>query len=305
MRQSKHAGEGSDQIFMPPFHGPPFPNGIHGLGWRPDLADHRDFTHHSKIVSALLGKLKPSSRKASGLPDRIDWRDYCGPIEDQQGLETSTSHACVALVQQFERRSSGQLLRLSRLFAYHAARRILNQTGYPDISLRDVWKAMIRCGIPPEKHWPYDAASLQREPDPFVYSFQQDFRSIRYLLLDDRSASGREILQRLKSFLAAGFSFAFGFPVCSAVCSEPEIPFPTAVDSILGGQAVVAVGYDDKLRIRSDKGALLVRNSWGSDWGDHGFGWLPYAYVRERLAVDFWTLLKPSWLKSGEFNLPR
>jgi C1A family cysteine protease len=65
------------------------------------------------------------------------------------------------------------------------------------------------------------------------------------------------------------------------------------------------VGYDDKLRIRSDKGALLVRNSWGADWGDGGYGWLPYEYVRQQLAVDFWTLLKPSWLKSGEFESPR
>jgi C1A family cysteine protease len=68
---------------------------------------------------------------------------------------------------------------------------------------------------------------------------------------------------------------------------------------------VVAVGYDDSRRIRSDKGALLVRNSWGPDWGEAGYGWLPYSYVKRRLAMDFWTVLKPAWLRSGEFELPQ
>ena len=69
-----------------------------------------------------------------------------------------------------------------------------------------------------------------------------------------------------------------------------RFPFRRATDRIRGGLAVTAVGYDDKRRIRSDKGALLVRNSWGSDWGEQGYGWLPYAYIRERLATDIWTI---------------
>ena len=75
-------------------------------------------------------------------------------------------------------------------------------------------------------------------------------------------------------------------------------------DDIRGGQAVTAVGYDDNRRIRSDRGAILFRSSWGSQWGDDGFGWLPYSYVREQLAADFWTVIKPSWLQSGEFGRP-
>ncbi len=127
---------------------------------------------------------------------------------------------------------------------------------------------------------------------------------MRYLRLDSRGSQERATLDVVRSFLAAGFFVAFGFPISTAVTSEPEIPFPTAADSILGGQTVTAVGYNDKFRIRSDKGAILVRNSWGPDWGDRGFGWLPYAFVRERLACDFWTLMSPRWLRSGEFDLP-
>ena len=69
-------------------------------------------------------------------------------------------------------------------------------------------------------------------------------------------------------------------------------------------QAAVAVGYDDDRRVRSEKGALMIRVSWGAAWGKRGYGWLPYRYIREQMAADFWTLLKPDWLASGEFERP-
>jgi C1A family cysteine protease len=277
---------------------------LRNFGWHPDLADHRDYTLDHEVIAASLSKLKMRTRKPAELPTSMDWREYCGPVEDQQELATSAAHACVALIQQFERRSSGRMLRLSRLFAHCAARRLVNVIGDQGVSLRSVFKAIALCGVPPEEYWPYDSLRLEAEPDPFTYAFHRDFRTLCYLRLDSRLLSGEQVLDQLRSFLAAGFPFAFGFPVCSSVGNDSEIPFPTAADTVLGGQAVTAVGYDDRVRIRSDKGALLVRNSWGPEWGDHGFGWLPYTYVKQQLARDFWTLLKPSWLRSGEFELP-
>ena len=64
------------------------------------------------------------------------------------------------------------------------------------------------------------------------------------------------------------------------------------------------VGYDDNRRYRSTRGMLLIRTSWGPDWGDGGYGWLPYDYVTRELAADFWTALNPKWLASGEFRCP-
>jgi C1A family cysteine protease len=274
------------------------------FGWQPDPADHRDYSLRHETVISWLRRLKMRTRKRKTWPESVDWREYCGPIEDQQGLATSAAHAGVALIQQFERRASGRLIQPSRLFVHYAALRLLNDSGNSGVSLRWVLKAMVRCGVPPEKYWPYDSSRLACKPDAFAHSFQRESRGIRYLRLDTRQMPGPQILDQVKSFLAAGFFLAFGFPVCASVTDAAEIPFPTAADAMVGGQAVTAVGYDDKLRIRSDKGALLVRNSWGPDWGDYGYGWLPYSYINERLAVDFWTLLKPSWLRSGEFEVP-
>jgi C1A family cysteine protease len=104
--------------------------------------------------------------------------------------------------------------------------------------------------------------------------------------------------------LAAGFVCVLGFPLSNATVERGEIPFPTFSDSIRDGQAAAVVGYDDNRRIRSDKGALSILGGRGPDWGDGGYGWLPYAFVRQRLAVDLWTVMKRDWLRSGEFLSP-
>ncbi len=104
----------------------------------------------------------------------------------------------------------------------------------------------------------------------------------------------------------------FGFTVFDSrnqARTTGKIPYPALGDNVVGGHAVVAVGYDDKMKITNTNpgskrttGALLIRNSWGT-WGDEGYGWLPYDYVLKGLAVDWWSLLKNEWIDTGEFQL--
>ena len=270
-------------------------------GWHRDLPDHRDFTWQHEAASAATARLAAADGER---PEHVDWRAYCPPVDDQQQLATGAVHACIGMVQYFERRAHGRLIEPSRLFVYKNVRRLLHAKGDAGASLRATLKSIRRFGLPPEEHWPYCAENLDREPDAFTYSFGQELSALSYLRIDGRNVAGQVVLDLARALLAAGFCFVLGFPLSSDIDTSPLIAYPTLLEATLGGQAVLAVGYDDRLRIRSDKGALLIRNSWGADWGEAGYGWLPYAYLRERLAADLWTVIRPDWLESGEFAQP-
>ena len=271
-------------------------------GWHRDVPDHRDLTlRHEEIVAATAALPALDGQH----PERIDWREYCPPVEDQQRLATASVHACLGMVQYFDRRAHGRQTRPSRLFVYKNARRLLHWVGDSGASLRATLKAIRRFGLPPESLWPYCVENLDCEPQAFAYSFAQETSTLGYLRIDARNLPGQAVLESACALLAAGFCFVLGFPIAGIVDNSPHLHYPTLLDGSEGGHAVLAVGYDDRLRTRSDRGAFLVRNSWGAGWGDGGYGWLPYSYVREGLAADLWTIVRPDWLASGEFQHPQ
>ena len=169
-------------------------------------------------------------------------------------------------------------------------------------------------GVPPEKYWPYSDKDpdFDKEPSAFCYSFAENYKGIRYFRHDTPRLSEEAILESVKKTLVAGIPSMFGFTVYNSINqanSTGRIPFPCSNERVLGGHAVVAVGFDDKIEIRnadcevSAKGALLIRNSWGEGWGDSGYGWLPYEYLCRELSVDFWSMLKQEWVDTRQFTI--
>jgi C1A family cysteine protease len=271
------------------------------MGWRRDTPDFRDYTTEHSAVRELLAPLRPAD---SPHPAKVDLREYFLAVEDQQSRHCSTACACLALVEYFQGRAAGHAQRASRCFLYSTTRRMMGVGGDVAADLRTTLKALVRFGVPPETYWPPDQCG-HKDPmfDPLLYGFAADYRSIRYVRLDPPNISGFDTLEWVKAYLAAGFPAVFGFAIPSSVNSSAHVPYRPTLDSIVGGQAVVAVGYDDEKRAAT-KGALMIRNSWGTAWGENGYGWLPYRFVEKQLAVDFWTLLDPRWLASGEFTCP-
>jgi C1A family cysteine protease len=271
------------------------------LGWRRDLPDFRDrFVHHDEMKSLLAGLRRVRGPR----PASASLEEFFPPTEDQGGLAAGPALAASAMVEYFERRAHGRSFAGSWLFLYKMARRLLHWQGDSGAPMRETIKALKRFGLPPRQFWPADPERFDEEPAAFLFAYARDYQLLSYLRLDPPGAEGRLTLTTIKAFVAAGFPVAFGFTAFDSMSAAPEVPFPSCFDAALGGQAVVAVGYDDALRVRSEKGALRVRNAWGSEWGDAGYGWLPYRYVTDHLAADFWTLLRPDWLASGELILP-
>jgi C1A family cysteine protease len=277
------------------------------MGWIPDLPDARDYTWETAEARELFGRLRQRRRRA--LPAKTDLRQdadgvYFSAPEDQGAVGCSAVFAGVSLVEYFERFALGKTFEPSKLFWYQMARKLRKIPGDAGIDLRSTWKALVRYGAPPEEFWPYEPVRFDDElRDISLLGFAGEFAMVRYIRLDVPGLTGSQLLEVVKSFLAARFPVAFGFSVPRSLTGEPDIPFRPKLDSIRGGQAVLAVGYDDNRPARA-KGAMLIRNSWGVTWGDGGYGWLPYAYIKQGMARDFWTVVRDEWIDAGNFTRP-
>jgi C1A family cysteine protease len=297
-----------------------------GMGWLPDYPDFRDYTVEQseptpaarsvgqyESVESMLRSAGVTEVGALSLPANVDLRAWCSPVEDQGPLGSCTAQAGVGIIEYFERRAFGRHIDGSRLFLYKATRNLMHQTGDTGAWLRLTMKAIVLFGVPPEEYWPYSIAEFDQEPPAFCYAFAQNYQAIQYYRLDPQGTGRQVLLDRIKTELAAGLPSMFGFTVYSSISqagATGKIPFPVPGERVEGGHAMVAVGYDDNLDVTNTNpggsqttGALLVRNSWGTDWGSNGYGWLPYEYVLRGLAVDWWSLLKNEWIDTGTFGI--
>jgi C1A family cysteine protease len=297
-----------------------------GMGWFPDYPDFRDYTvaydeitpqlktlGQKDSVKAMLTKIGVLKSVKKSLPPSVDLKEWCSSIENQDTLGSCTAHASIGLIEYFERKAFGKHIDASRLFLYKVTRNMLHWAGDTGAFLRTTMGALRLFGVPPEEYWPYIIADFDKEPSAFCYAFAQNYQAISFYRLDPPGTPKDTLLKQIKTDLAGGLPSMFGFTVYSSIAQAEttgKIPYPTPGEKILGGHAVTAVGYDDTMNIKNTnppvietKGAFLIRNSWGTEWGDSGYGWLPYDYVLNGLAIDWWSLLKNEWVDTGAFKL--
>ncbi|MFZ2285638.1 MAG: C1 family peptidase [Bacteroidales bacterium] len=294
-----------------------------GTGWLAPQPDLRDYTPASRQVTTFNRKLNFSGQKTKGsaplalrsaLKSSVDLREWCSPIENQLDLGSCTAHAAAGIVEYFERRAFGKHIDASRLFLYKTTRNLMQVTGDTGAWLRETMGALTLCGVPDEKYWPYKVNDFDKEPSGFVYALAENYSTVKYFCHDPRGSDipASDVLTSVKSYLAAGIPAMFGFwgfQSFEDTDTPGEIPYPCKGENAQWGHAIMAVGYDDDRKISNLKcksetrGALLIRNSWGRTWGDNGYGWLPYEYVLNSLALDFWSIIDMRWIDTGNFGL--
>ena len=264
----------------------------HVFGWLPDVPDARDipFAAVFKVVRKL--------------PPRVDLRAGCSPVEDQGELGSCTAQALVGALEFLElaaltpaqrarrlaqmarrRRAESQAIfrDLSRLFVYYNERAAMGTVGEDSgAMLRTGIKTLAKLGVCREDLWPYRIRQFTRKPAPACYTQARQHRVTAYQRLTQ--------LEEMKSCLAMGLPFVFGFAVyehvvSAAVARTGVLRMPKPDERLLGGHAVLAVGYDEARQ------RLLFRNSWGAGWGRRGYGEMPYGYLKSRdLSDDFWSI---------------
>jgi C1A family cysteine protease len=258
------------------------PNG-RGLGWRRQKPDHKDalFLHQTPLAVARA------------LPKHKDLRPQDLPIHDQGELGSCVGHGTVAVVEfarKKHRQSHGEQTAAntpSRLMAYYLARELEDDVPYDaGAEVRDGLKGAAKTGLCFEDLWPYDVRKFTQRPPPACYSAAQKDRALIYRPV-------AQTAQALRGCLAHGYPIVFGFTCypgldSNEVADTGMLPMPGPHESPIGGHCVVLMGYDDEGG-RSPARHFIVRNSWGPDWGDEGYFYMPYEYIqRADLSSDFW-----------------
>lgn len=270
------------------------------LGWSPDIVDPRDT--HADDESSLTLDTPYRGTPCHTLPASID---LCEGVDEFIDYEMSEVDATVAqtvmtLIDWQSRRRTGESLRRSCLYLHQMTQRLYGGGGVHGVGFRSTFKALRRFGSPPESIWPSTAARLNVPPEgPELHGFSSDFQRLQYVRIDVGTQLHRDgvcvRLQHIKRILAHGTPCLCGFSVPDFIERVICVPFRANLARVIGGAAILIVGYDDSIRVDgpngNDRGALRFRSCWGIQWGDGGFGWLPYAYVEQRLASDFWYVL--------------
>ena len=241
-------------------------------GWRPDTPDMRDY----------LLAVAP----AKTLPPSVSLRKQMPPVYDQGQLGSCTANSIGAIIELNElKQKEKDAATPSRLFIYYNER-VMEGTVNEDsgAEIRDGIKSVAQLGAPPETVWPYDILKFAKKPPAKAYSEAKKHQALRYARVNQDAMA-------IQNVLASGYAISFGFTVYSSfesdVGSDGIVPMPQPDEKVLGGHAVVAVGY------KPIKGQLYFecRNSWGTGWGDKGYFWMPASYVTSpSLASDFWVI---------------
>ena len=238
----------------------------------PNLPDSRDLMYAAPFAITQT------------LPSSVDLRKHCPSVYDQGHLGSCTANALAAAFEFDLKKEKKPDFMPSRLFIYYNER-VLNNTVNSDSGayIRDGIKTMNNDGVCPEKEWPYNIPKFTQKPSANCYkdALKNQIKSYQRLT---------NTLTQLQGCIAEGFPFVFGFTVYESFMTEQvaqtgKMPMPKPSEKVMGGHAVLGVGYDNKKQV------FIIRNSWGPSWGDKGYFYMPYAYITDSgRCDDFWTI---------------
>lgn len=240
-------------------------------GWKADANDGRDFLYGAMASRPHI------------LPKSVDLRPSMPSVYDQGELGSCTGNAICGAKQYGEMKDSKDSTELSRLFVYFNERTMegtVNQDA--GAMTRDGAKSLNTFGVCSALLCPYDISKFTVKPSDAAYADAVSRKVTSYHRI--------QTLQEMKQCLAESYPFVFGFTVyegfeSAAVANSGVVNLPKRSEKVIGGHAVLCVGYDDASK------RVIVRNSWGDSWGQKGYFTMPYDYIANtQLASDMWTL---------------
>lgn len=296
---------------------------------------------NKRFALTINDKFTINDTPLSELSLNYDIIKFLTKIRDQFNLGSCTSFSASCPVEYISKIINNTILQMSCLYTYKLTRNLMKlfdgfkQTGDTGAFLRSTMRSLAMYGFVTEKEYPYIVKNFDNPISEELKDVGNFYQALRYLRVDhsgirnDRQA----VVNDLKKWAWFEVPIIFGF-TCYESClqqsnvnsSRGKIPFPdpNALKNEVpsGGHAVTIVGYDDNMVINNfskdrtrllskTKGAFIIRNSWGLNWGNVlandnkgyvGYGYLPYEYVLKNLATDFWVLLSQEFLDLKQFE---
>lgn len=244
------------------------------------------------------------------LPSSVDLRTYVPIIEDQLTLGSCVANSvCHALELMTDR--AGEYECLSRLFEYYTTRDLENRIGQEGSSLRDALKAANKYGICLESEWPYAIDQENIKPsDPAYVSAKtrlvESYEAVPLSTLDNPIGYW-DMISNIKAALAEGFPVMIAivvnntiFNLTGPVAQQNYMERDPATGQdypIAGNHAVVLVGYND------EGSYFIFENSWGTGWGDNGYGALKYGVIGG-IILEAWVVRGFNGVENVEPNFP-
>ena len=216
------------------------------------------------------------------LPRRVDLSRYCGPAYQQYRTQSCSANALASALVVLANQLDLAFALPSRLFIYYNARLLKGQQRKDSgTTIRTALKALVRYGAPPEAQWPFRKRRITLRPPRACYRDNELFPIVYHRV--------RQRLDHLHAVLAQAHAFVFGIEAYgepfTQAATTAYLRLPRKTDTLFGGHALIAVGYD------RDKQAFLARNSLGAGYAHDGFFWIPDAYfTNPKLTYDFWFI---------------
>jgi C1A family cysteine protease len=213
------------------------------------------------------------------VPLSFDLTKAMSPVRNQGDESTCVAFASVSGVKEYQdQKEYHKLVRLSPRFLYSLCKEIdgspFEDGTYPRVAM----KVLLNYGVCHESFWPY--APYQKNPARKGADIDAERFKIKAY------ARIKSLIEMKRSLLVNG-PFLAGVEVFKSWFTERAqksgfIPMPKRHEKLAGGHAICIVGYDDKL------GILKFKNSWGLNWADKGYGYLPYEYMK-KYCSDAWS----------------
>ena len=267
------------------------------LGWKRDFEDVRDLDLKAEAVQPFL-------LSKGDIPDRhLPLPRELPRIKNQLNLGSCTANAGCFMMEACRQRSTRvRAKKLSRLFLYKVTRMLAGDDGDTGAHLRTTMKALAAFGTLPENKYPYNVEAFNEQPGAFEYALAQSYQALTYYRLD-RNQDKHKVLDSIKINLSSSRPCIMGFTVFDG-CMDGDTGEVSVPDNqgATGGHAVCVTGYDDRRRIGDCMGAFSFPNSYSREWGEEGYGWLPYEYVMQGWSTDWWTVMTQEWLDTKQFG---